>query len=130
MKLRLFFEEVKTGFFEEVKTGFFEEVKACFSVWCLKENLLFDGSFFFNVCYCGEILCMRKWTNICIALASVSVTQADSKILDFDAIHRYFCLIKLFKYLKLIESDYFKNRLSSLQITHGIETRSNANEKN
>ena len=60
---------------------------------------------------------MRKLTNICIALAS-----------DFDAIYRYFCLIKLFKYLKLIESDYFKNRLSSLQITHGIETRNNVNE--
>ena len=71
---------------------------------------------------------LRKLTSRCIALVSVSTSQADSKILDFDANYRYFCLIKLFKYLKLNENDYFKNRFSSLQITHGIETRSNVNE--
>ena len=63
----------------------------------------------------------------CINLITIHDINFNSTFSDFSTTYKYYCLIKLFKYYRLSESNYFKDKLSSLQIVHNIGTRSSLN---
>ena len=58
-----------------------------------------------------------------------NLTQRTKKHLSVDQIHKYFSLLRCYKYYKLKSNIYFYEKFSSSHPTHGLNTRFNANNR-
>ena len=58
---------------------------------------------------------------------NVSAVYVEMKLLPFTAIHKYFSVVKVFKYVILNSNNYFNNKICNLQINHSFNTRFNTN---
>ena len=77
----------------------------------------------------NDIRRLRALVDKCIKLIKGPNNQTENtnftlKLMKFDEIYTYFCLIRFYKYVKMKMSNVFEARASSLVIQHGYETRS------
>ena len=81
----------------------------------------------------NDIRRLRALVDKCIKLIKGPNNQTENtnftlKLMKFDEIYTYFCLIRFYKYYKMELSDVFVARASALEIQHGYATRSASNQ--